>query len=292
MSTEPAPNATQWNVGVDGSSDAHAALQWAAHMASERGERVTPIGGAHLPLAVAAMAGGRDSYLDRAGIHADATVAAERTLDAVDTRGVVDEPVVLEGHPASLLIDRADGDAVIVVGRRGITALKHRLLGSVSQYLATHAETPVVVVPDGWDQRVCDRIIVGFDGSQQSRAALRWAIDIAGDDTHIVALSAIDVAPWLSTQLALERQGGLIEAAMRRLDEAAEAVDPNRRAERSIVLRGPRHALTEAMVDADLVVVGPRGLGGLARALLGSLTTWLVSTAPCPVAVIPPPTDV
>ncbi len=59
------------------------------------------------------------------------------------------------------------------------------------------------------------------------------------------------------------------------------------RASRNFVLHGPRQALAESLVDADLVVVGPRGIGGLARTVLGSVTTWLLHDAACPVAIVP-----
>lgn len=286
MSDTTGSGSKHWIVGVDGSPDARAALQWAARMAAERNERVTPVAGWHLPLALVAMAGRRGGDVDRVGMRAEAAVAAETTVASIETHGVVYEPLVEEGHPAPLLLDRSTRNTVTVVGRRGISELKHRLLGSVSLYLATHAEGPTVVVPSDWD-RACSRIVVGFDGSDHAAAALQWALDLATDDCEVIALIAIDVAPWLSFERAAERYGDLIEAAEQRITEAADAVDPLHRAERLVVAAGPRHAFAEVLEDADLVVVGPRGLGGLARTMLGSVTTWLLSTASCPVAVVP-----
>ncbi len=287
MSIETAIAEGRWVVGVDGSPDARAALQWAARMAAERGERVTPIAGWHVPLPLVAMAGRRGGDVDRMGMQAEAATSADHTVGAIDDCGVVDAPLVIEGHPAPLLLERSGPDRVIVAGRRGISALKHRLLGSVSQYLATHADGPVVVVPADWDDRPCRRIVVGFDGSDHSADALRWALDLATDDCTVVALIAIDVAPWLSPELTMERDGDLIEQAQQRITGSLDGVDPLRRAERLVVLHSPRQAFAEALTDADLVVVGPRGLGGLARSMLGSLTTWLLSAAACPVAVVP-----
>lgn len=279
--------AKRWYVGVDGSPDASAALRWAVRFAADRKESVTPIGAWHLPLALAAMAGRRGGNVDQMGMKAEATVAASKTIESVDGLGVVASAVIEQGHPAPLLLERAGEDAVIVVGRRGISALKHRLLGSVSQYLATHADGPVVVVPAGWDDQPCRKIVVGFDGSDHAAAALRWAIDIAPADSQVVAVIAIDVAPWLSEERTAQLYPDLIAEAEQRITDAADAVDPLHRAERSVVLHSPRQAFAEALGDADLIVVGPRGIGGLARAMLGSVTTWLLHDAPCPVAVIP-----
>jgi len=71
------------------------------------------------------------------------------------------------------------------------------------------------------------------------------------------------------------------------LSKAVDAADPDGRAIRQIELHGARQMLADASGDADLVVVGPRGLGGAARAMLGSVTTWLLHASPCPIAVVP-----
>jgi nucleotide-binding universal stress UspA family protein len=44
--------------------------------------------------------------------------------------------------------------------------------------------------------------------------------------------------------------------------------------------------------DVDLMVVGSRGYGPIRRVLLGSVTLKLMSEAPCPVLVVPRPTEV
>jgi nucleotide-binding universal stress UspA family protein len=54
-----------------------------------------------------------------------------------------------------------------------------------------------------------------------------------------------------------------------------------------VLLHGPHQVLGDAAQDADLLVVGPRGVGAIARVVLGSVTTWLLQSSPCPVAVVP-----
>ena len=55
---------------------------------------------------------------------------------------------VSEGHPAQVLLDAAESAELLVVGSRGHGGFTGMLLGSVSQYLVTHAQCPVVVVRD------------------------------------------------------------------------------------------------------------------------------------------------
>lgn len=281
-----------WIVGIDGSHDSRAALAWAASMAAVDGGRVTPICAWHVPLPIALLSSRRPVDVDRLGLRAEAETVAADTIASIDAdvpADVIDDPIVVEGHPAPILRDRTNPDTVVVVGRRGISNLEHRLLGSVSQYLATHATGPVAIVPDDWRRHDCKRIVVGFDGSEHAEMALRWALDTAPDDASVTALIAIDVIPWLRPDLVEERYPDEVSAAQKRILESARSADPDDHAERMMVLHSPHQALAEACGDADLVVVGPRGAGAVARAMLGSVTTWLLHDAPCPVAVVPSP---
>jgi len=76
----------------------------------------------------------------------------------------------LQEHPTvALLHANADAaTALLVVGSHGRRRRGHRVLGSVSQQCAAHADHPVVVVPDEWDRSRSGRIVVGVDGSEPS----------------------------------------------------------------------------------------------------------------------------
>jgi nucleotide-binding universal stress UspA family protein len=276
-----------WTVGLDGSDGSASALRWAATIAGRRGERVLPVASWHVPFPIWLLAGRRPIEVDRGGISAEVAVHAAEAIRSLPDAAPIEEPLVVEGHPAPTLGALAGPDTPLVVGRRGVGDLQHRLLGSVSQYLATHADGPVVVVPDDWKTAPIRRIVVGFDGSDHAVAALRWALAVAPDDAEVEVLVAVDVIPWLSPELVVERHPEAVVAARERISLAADQVDPDGRAARNFVLHGPRQALAESLVDADLVVVGPRGIGGLARTVLGSVTTWLLHDAPCPVAIVP-----
>jgi len=289
----PLPGATdsapeiRWMVGVDGSHDAAAALRWAVTMAGDTGAEVVPVCAWHVPLPIFALAGRRSADVDRMGLQATAEVAASETIELVGAGDVVEDLLVVEGHPSDALLELTGPDRFVVVGRRGISEIRHRVLGSVSRDLATHAAGPVVIVPETWERRPCRKIVVGFDGSEHAQAALRWAIKVAPPSATVSALMAIDVIPWLKPELVVERHPEYVESAEQRIRAAADEADPEGCADRTVVLHGPRQALADAMSDADLVVLGPRGLGGVGRAVLGSVTTWMLHECPCPVAVVP-----
>ena len=135
------------------------------------------------------------------------------------------------------------------------------------------------------------RIVVGVDGSEHARAALRWAIDEAKlrDATlvlvHAWHTSYVGATPLtayaLDTRLIEEEAGRLLDHA------AAEAsgggLAPT--LERRLVHGGAARAILDEAGHADLVVVGARGLGGFAGLLLGSVSQQVAHHAPCPVVI-------
>jgi nucleotide-binding universal stress UspA family protein len=136
------------------------------------------------------------------------------------------------------------------------------------------------------------RIVAGVDGSASARSALRWAVrqaELTGGSVDAVIAwqypasyagygmvplraGVVDFAGWAEKTLAEE-----VAAAT-----AGSTVDV-----RSQVTEGtPARVLLDAAEGGDLLVVGSRGHGGFAEALLGSVGQHCVHHARCPVVVI------
>jgi nucleotide-binding universal stress UspA family protein len=136
-------------------------------------------------------------------------------------------------------------------------------------------------------------VIVGVDGSGNSLDALRWAAEEARLRGSSLRIVGTFTTPIMSTgyEIAVPDPADL-EAASRTMIEAA--VDQVRSAgdldgvdSRVEVVEG--HAgerLIALSRDADLLVVGSRGHGGFMGLLLGSVTTYVVNHAECPVVVV------
>ena len=142
------------------------------------------------------------------------------------------------------------------------------------------------------------RIVVGVDGSEGSRAALRWALRQAdGQDATVEAVTVFS-CPAPGALLAMEAMpipqvnvdelrreaeellGTTVAQVQEEVDVHPEVVEA--------VLEGPvARRLIERADGADLLVVGSRGLGGFRGLLLGSVGHQVVSHAPCPVVVLP-----
>jgi nucleotide-binding universal stress UspA family protein len=143
------------------------------------------------------------------------------------------------------------------------------------------------------------RIVVGVDGSEAAREAVRFAAAEARlRGATLVAVHAwripVSVAmpepavagyPIVHEPALEEIRAGLQEHGERALDEALAGIE-GVPVERLVVEGAPAAALLEAAEDADLLVVGSRGLGGFRGLLLGSVSQQCASHASCPVAVV------
>lgn len=141
-----------------------------------------------------------------------------------------------------------------------------------------------------------NRIVVGIDGSENAKAALRWALDVARRQG--ASVRAVEVWQYPYIAVAPSPIGTAVPPAdlMQQSTEAAlgdivaDVVTPDDVAVEQVVREGaPARVLLDEAKDADLLVVGARGHGGFAGLLLGSVATQLVHHARRPVAVIPAP---
>lgn len=138
------------------------------------------------------------------------------------------------------------------------------------------------------------RIVAGVDGSPSSRAALRWAVSEAKLTGGTVdAVIAWQIPLMLASSgwapLYVEEESNFKKDARRRIEAAvSEEVDPADSQRVGIQVRKghPAKVLLDAASGADLIVVGSRGHGNFAEALLGSVSQHCVHHAHGPVLVM------
>lgn len=138
------------------------------------------------------------------------------------------------------------------------------------------------------------RIVVGVDGSPSSRAALCWAVRQArmtgGTVDAVIAWQIpMVIGGYGWAPVYVEEEGDFEEDARKTLDAViSQEVRPADGAlVRSRVVKGhPAQVLLDAAADASLLVVGSRGHGGFAEALLGSVGHHCVHHAHCPVLIM------
>ena len=136
------------------------------------------------------------------------------------------------------------------------------------------------------------RIVVGVDGSKSADLALAWAASEArlrGCVLRVVHcwhppyVGGFPLAPTPADPQVFEN------IARQVLDETVAAADTSgiAKVETKLVTSGAATALLMESEQADLVVVGARGLGGFAGLVLGSVSNQVVHHASCPVVVVP-----
>jgi nucleotide-binding universal stress UspA family protein len=281
-------------VAVDGSPGSMVATEWAVRHAAAR---CVPLSLAHVmseskfggwPTLVPTS--DHAAWRDERGLEIldDAVSTARRAM-------LVHGPVEVEhrsyvGSIVPTLVDLSKDASMVVVGCRGLGAVKRRLLGSASSGLVHHAHCPVAVIHDellSIENLSGAPILVGVDGSPASELATAIAFDEASrrgveliamhgwidDDLH--AWSGID---W-DRQLEVGR-----EALAERLAGWCERY-PDVWVEKRLVSGDPKAELIAASDSAQLTVVGSHGRGGFAGMLLGSVSAAVVQAARMPVIV-------
>ena len=214
---------------------------------------------------------------------------------------------VAEAH---LRLGRADAEIVslaeelsaglVVIGSRGLGAMKRALMGSVSTSVVRHAHCPVLVTRGGAPREgglLTAGILVGLDGSIESAAAADAAAEIAhatGSRMHVTYACSVEPTPPYPHIYAMERWQSEIEQAKKEartfIEEQAGRIGTETEMEVEPHLTfgepaGDMIRLAEE-VGARLIVTGSRGLGGIRRSLMGSVSDSVVRHAHCSVLVV------
>jgi nucleotide-binding universal stress UspA family protein len=204
------------------------------------------------------------------------------------------------GHPDAEIVELAEelGAGLVVVGSRGLGPLKRAVMGSVADSVVRHAPCSVLVVRgDGReDERpLPGRILVPVDGSQGAKAAARSAAEIAaatGSELHlhhVVPREGLLPVPgpeaWEVSEAELRRREGSARSFLKR---EAKRVGAGVAEEVHVGFGEPDREIVELAheLGAGLIAMGSRGLGGIGRALLGSVSDSVVRHAHCPVLVV------
>jgi nucleotide-binding universal stress UspA family protein len=135
-------------------------------------------------------------------------------------------------------------------------------------------------------------IVVGVDGSEESRSALRWAVD----EARLRGAKLRVVHAWFAYP-AIAEGGPVVAADWESLGDSARAFvesfveetvgEPEGVEIEAAAVHGTAAVVVvEAAREAELLVVGSRGHGGFAGLLLGSVSQQCVHHSACPVVVV------
>ncbi len=135
-------------VPIDFSAHADDVVEWGTHLAEEHGASIALLHAYHLPVEFQQLEG---AYLP-ADFWANVKEEAERSLagyaERVRAAGVEVDEIVREGYPATVIEEEAvhQNADLIVIGSRGLSGLKHLLVGSIASRVVQKAHCPVMTV--------------------------------------------------------------------------------------------------------------------------------------------------
>lgn len=279
-------------VGVDGTFCSQAAVRWGAEIALARHQELV------LLHAVADAPEGPDGRDGRDPAWEAASAAeAEQILARAAEHAHDEEPdlrvrtEVERGAPAPCLVRRSGTAGLVVVGTRRTTQAQHVYSGSLAYEILAGAACSAAVVPPAGDL-ADNRVVVGVDGSPDGAVALREAAREAGRlGAVLVAVHAWQEPPalrttsWVAPEV-VARVRDRADAVLRGCVAALQEEVPGARIRTTLVHAPPAAALLAAAAHARLLVVGGRGVGGVARAPLGTTSHAVILHSRCPVLVV------
>ena len=279
-------------VGVDGSTHALAAVDWAAERAHRLGRALELVHGYTVQFPDGIMDPAMTGPPAPDWIPPFLTDACDRvrvTWPDVDVTAVA----IPDGGSSSL-VSLSRHASLVVVGAHGRSFVSRLLLGSVSRHVTAHAHCPAVVVrgvpkPGSWP------VAVGIDDSPTAQSALAWAFaEAASRDVGLTVFHAWQEVPVTGYGLWATPPGleDAIEADAEKLLTTSLAPwrdqYPQVEVRERIVRAPPATAVVDQSHHAQLVVLGAHGRGAFRGMTLGSVPASAVHQTDCPVVVVPP----
>jgi len=284
-------------VGVDGSPESTAAAVWAAAEARRRhADLLLLTAVAPYPAGLPGVAAQVDrDVAGREGTHGlneTVTQRMRRRFPEVRITGAFQER-----DPRTALVDASRSALLTVVGNPGSGRWPQVLTGSVALYVASHAHSPVAVIP-GEGEPASGPVLIGVDPRGTSQAAIDLAFDeaarrgadlvavLAGD--RVVAHQGFARRPVRPLPVELDQDRALLSEQLSGWPEKYPDVTVHQMLLNGRPARCLAHFAEITGVDRpQLTVVGSRGHGSLAGLVLGSTSHDLLAAGTGPVLVVP-----
>jgi nucleotide-binding universal stress UspA family protein len=278
-------------VGIDGTTAATQSVRWAARQAHRDNLPLRLVHAYELPVGFPTGVTQEESVLGALRARGRRWLAEAGDIAAEVLPATRTETALAAASSEAALLRESEDATVVVLGNKGRNALTGLLVGSTSLALAGRAYCPVVLVRD--DEERTGPVVVGVDGTGASEPAIAFAFaEASARKATLVALHA-----WADSLFELALAGNNAPLDLDRYRRAGEEVlaerlagwqekYPDVRVDRKVVHDQPGHALRIASREAQLLVVGRRGRGGLRDLVIGSTSQHVIHHATCPVAVI------
>jgi nucleotide-binding universal stress UspA family protein len=211
--------------------------------------------------------------------------------------GISDVQVRRDTSAAAGLQDEAvaRNAAIVVLGSSNRSVLGRVMPGGTADRLLSGSPVPVAVAPHGYADRETARAVigVGFDGSPEAHHAVEWAADLAGRSGASLELLAVHTRLMFGSVAAGGAYGTktvnqvLAERLQSETEQLAETLSSGLSADAHVFSGEAGKGLVDHSEQLDLLVLGSRGYGPVKSVLLGSVSSYVLRHAGCPVLVVP-----
>lgn len=281
---------------TDFSAAAASARDWAVFLAQDRGSRLELVHALTLPPAPDDLVPPSAKFYEELRTAAEARVGKE--MEELRQLGLTVDGALGLGSPSGAILDRAAEvhAAAIVLSTRGLSGLRHFLLGSTAERVVQHASCPVLTVhpEQAGEPRAVRTLILPTDFSTDVRPALAAVSALFPAKLERVLLLhafnlPIEYTAYgpIPTSLHYLEDAGL--EAERRLAELATSLEATGLPIETRAAEGyPPEVIDQVARDekADLIALTTHGRSGLRHLLLGSVAERVVQHASCPVLTV------
>ena len=282
---------------TDFSDTARAGVDWAVELAKTHRARIELVHSLLVPSRATDFVPSPPDFTE--ALQEAASGRLNEITEIVRAQGVEVSAELKLGVPSQVILEMARqlSADLIVIGTRGLSGLRHLLLGSTAERVVQHAHCPVLTVhPGDKDKhRSIDTILVPTDFSKDAESAYFAALNLLGrkQGTRVVLLHVYhlpyEYTAYGTIPTSLDYFKDVEGAAEERLANLAGELERQGFEVETVAREGfpPEGILGEAeAADADLIAMGTHGRTGLAHLVLGSTAERVVQRADCPVLTL------
>lgn len=191
------------------------------------------------------------------------------------------------------LVNRLDGETLLVMSKSAKGAVKKFIVGSTVQAVASQPPCPLAIVHPGHTKFRTDRaVIAATDMSPNAQRAVAYAASIvhsAGGPLEIIHAIGATTSPLVNLKSEVAEET-MVKVAAREIGAQPELQGLNPKVH--VVSKAPADAILEhaSDVDSDLVVLGHSGESLFVQSVLGSVAQRVLNNLPTTMIIVPSPT--
>jgi nucleotide-binding universal stress UspA family protein len=218
-------------------------------------------------------------------------VAEEKFKSFQKARGIKFEYYIKDGNAAKAIVETAEdlGVDLIVIGRKGLSAIERLFIGNVANQVLRHSPIPILITKKKSGKPKFKKILVPTDFSEQEEVERDYAWKLAkGFDADITLLHILELHDYEFPPRVLEE---MLDSVLKKMKQR------KRREKEDIKITEDVTRAIDAPVGIvdyadthriDMIVISTCAQSKLERFLLGSTTEKVISYSPIPIFAIPP----